>query len=173
MDMGQLGIGRVLFCTRLFVCVIILASTLIVLATPMRAESDDPRCNNFLTIQSIILSEATRQPLMAQIEVARVAITKGVCFLDGNFYTGYGVALRHNASALSCLNNWHCRAYFMPETIDPRARESAALAAHIGLTEVPRIPRFHFDNWQSHAAWWNSPRACPFGNWTIAELRVC
>ena len=137
------------------------------------AQSDDS-CDNFLTIQSIILSEATRQPFEAQLEVARVAVTHGVCNVDSRFYSGYALAERIFRDApQACIASIHCRAYFLLYTIPPDVRESAARASYVALTESPHVPRYHFDNWLSTAYWWDSPRACPNGYFIIAELKVC
>lgn len=139
-----------------------------------QVNADSPDCNNFEAIQSVILSEATHQPFAAQLEVARVVVTKGACFRDSHFYTGYGVAERIlSERPHDCIANTHCRAYFLLDTIDPRLRELPALAAHVALTESPRVPRYHFDRWDSNAYWWNSPSACPAGWFIVGELKVC
>lgn len=138
------------------------------------ADSPEPQCNQFETIQSIILSEATSQPYEAQLEVARVAVTRGPCLLDSNFYTGYGIATdiaEHNPRG--CIANTHCLAYYLLYAIDPTVRESAARASYTALTEVPQVKRFHFDNWQSQSDWWDSREACPSGWFIVAELKVC
>lgn len=154
---------RLLLSGILVLCAILIGSTRVYAS-----------CNEFETIQSIVLSEATRQPLEAQIEVARVAVTHGACALDGNFYTGYMVAERVvSTTPFTCITNTHCRAYFLLSTIDPAIRESAALAAHVALTESPRVRRFHFDNWQSSVSWWEATSACPAGWWIVGELKVC
>jgi len=154
------------------ICAILL---ILFTSSPIHAQSGD--CNEFETIQSIILSEATHQPYEAQLEVARVAVTHGVCNLDRNFYTGYGVAERIRTQAddgnAQCIRSTHCRAYFLLYTIDPDIREPAARASHYALTESPRIARYHFDNRLSTAYWWDSPRACPSGWFIISELKVC
>lgn len=157
---------------------IILSVLLAILAfllsfSQIHAQSPDS-CNNFEFIQSVILSEATRQPFEAQLEVARVAVTKGACYLDANFYTGYGIAERIIQSDPSaCIYSTHCRAYYLLSTIDPTVRESAAVAAYVSLTEYPRVPRFHFDRWDSSAYWWNDPRACPHGWFIVGLTKVC
>lgn len=144
------------------------------LAFPRTSYADSGDCNEFLTIQSIILSEATRQPFAAQLEVARVAVTHGACELDGNFYTGYRIAKRIiRDDPMGCIANTHCRAYYLLTTIDPVIRESAAQAAYLALTERPRVIRSHFDNWQSSAYWWDSLSACPYGWQIVGELKVC
>lgn len=154
---------------RIFLSLLLIILTLLLSSTRVFAS-----CNEFETIQSIILSEATRQPFEAQLEVARVAVTHGVCELDANYYTGYGIAeriLRDNP--VGCIANTHCRAYYLLATIDPSVRESAAIASHVALTEVPRVSRFHFDNWQSSAYWWDSIAACPSHWFIIGQLKVC
>lgn len=158
---------------RLFLTILLLILLFLLSSSPIHAQSPDS-CNNFETIQSIILSEATRQPFEAQLEVARVAVTKGACYLDANFYTGYGIATRiRDESPVNCGRSIHCRAYFLLYTIDPSVRESAATAAYVALTERPRVTRYHFDSWGSTAYWWDSLSACP-GRWfIIAELKVC
>ena len=154
---------RVLFSVILVITAILLSCTRV-----------SASCNEFETIQSIILSEATSQPFEAQLEVARVAVTHGACELDGNFYTGYAVALRLlSEHPHECIQSIHCRAYFLRDTIDPTVREPAALSAHIALTETPRVSRYHFDNWQSTAYWWDAISACPNGWWIVGELKVC
>lgn len=160
--------------TRILVTIVLIL--LILALNPLKAYAEgEEGCNNWERIQSIILSEATRQSFEAQLEIARVVVTKGVCFLDGQFYAGYAVAihvLETNRNA--CILNTHCRAYFLLPTIDSRVRETAALASHVALTESPRVARYHFD---AHNAplysWWNNPRACPNGHWVVDLTRVC
>jgi len=120
----------------------------------------------------VILSEATNQPLPTQIEVARVAVTKGACFRSPDFYAGYGVALRH---VNRCVANWHCRAYFLMDTLAEDVRESAAQAAHWALTEDPRIARYHFDYVAAPLpAWWvGACDARGHDTFISGELRVC
>lgn len=131
-------------------------------------------CNRFENIQSIILSEGANQPLAAKIEMARVIHTKGDCYLDEHYYSGYGIArsvLETNPSA--CASNVHCSAYFMLYSIAADERESAAIAAYIVLTEYP-TPRYHFDAADAPLAYfWNSPIACPNGYWVVGDIRVC
>lgn len=141
--------------------------------TRIHAQSPDT-CNNFERIQSIILSERTRGSLAEDIEIARVVVTKGACFLDGNFYGGYGIARRVLFNdPQHCIESIHCQAYFLLDTIDPAVREPAALAAHIALTESPSIRRFHFDSWASSAYWWDDLSACPSGWFVIGLTKVC
>lgn len=158
---------------RILVTLALIALILALNTVIAHAEGEE-ECNNWERITSIVLSESTRQPLEAQVEVARVAVTKGACFIDENFYAGWRVAqyiLRTDPR--NCIVNLHCRVYHLLNTVDPAVRESAALAAHIALEESPRVPRYHVDNWQSEASWWDSPRACPAGWFIIAELKVC
>lgn len=154
----------------------LLSPTMAYAQSPIEDETEtETDCNQWERIQSILLSEATRQPLDTKLELARVIVTKGACYLEPDFYTGYGVALSvlRFGGYESCSRNTHCRAYFMLSDIPLDIRESAALAAHIALTESPRIPRFHFDNWQSSATWWDSPRACPNGWFVTGDFKVC
>ena len=158
---------------RLILTILLVILAILLSSSPIHADSGDS-CNNFETIQSIILSEATRQPLEAQVEIARVAVTKGACYLDANFYTGYGIAQRIMADRPNdCIASVHCRAYFLLYTIPPETRESAARAAYVALTESPRVPRYHFDSWGSVASWWDSPRACPNGWFIVGLTKVC
>jgi hypothetical protein len=150
------------------------------LGTYTRSSADSGSCNEFESVQSVILSEATRQPFEAQLEIARVVVTKGVCYLDIHYYAGYGIAYRIYDAAVrgevpydACARNTHCRAYYLLSTIDPAIREPAALAAHVALTESPRIPRYHFDNRNSLAYWWGSPSACPHGWFITGDLKAC
>lgn len=141
-------------------------------AHPAHAAAD---CNQFESIQSVILSEGAYQPLAAQLEIARVAVTKGACFRDEHFYGGYGVAqfIAENEPA-HCILSVHCRAYFMLYTIPPDVRENAAIAAHIALTESPPVARYHFDAAASTPAlWWFDARACPSGFFIVGDTRVC
>lgn len=142
---------------------------------PVHDPTEEDSCNQWERIQSILLSEATRQLLDTKIELARVIVTKGACYLEPDFYTGYGIALSvlRFGGYESCSLNTHCRAYFMLSDIPLDIRESAALAAHIALTEEPHVRRFHFDNWQSNAYWWDSPRACPGGWFITGDFKVC
>lgn len=145
-----------------------------IVAMPRPAYAEDASCNQWERVQSVILSEATSQPFEAQLEIARVVVTKGACFLDSDFYAGYGIAERIALSnPRGCISNTHCRAYFLLHTIDPAIRESSALAAHYALTESPRISRYHFDRFDSTAYWWNSLRACPNGWFIVGETKVC
>lgn len=158
---------------RYFLSLLLVFCAVLLGSQQVYADSGDS-CNQFETLQSIILSEATRQPLEAQIEVARVAVTHGACELDGNFYSGYAIAERIvRDNPVGCIANTHCRAYHLLATIDPVVREPAAQAAYIALTEQPRVVRRHFDNWQSTATWWESLSACLHGWFIIAELKVC
>lgn len=158
---------------RLTVSLLLVLLTFLLSFTRIHAQSPDT-CNNFERIQSIILSERTRGSLAEDIEIARVALTKGVCYLDGNFYTGYGIADRiMRDEPVRCIANTHCRAYYLLSTIDPDVREPAAMAAYIALTEQPRIPRYHFDSWGSTATWWDSLSACPNGWFVIGLTKVC
>lgn len=143
--------------------------------SPAQSPTDDSDCNQFERIQSILLSEATRQPYDTKLELARVIVTKGACYLEPDFYTGYGVALSvlRLGGYDACIVNTHCRAYFFLYDINPDIRESAALAAYTALTESPQVPRFHFDNWQSTATWWNSDKACPNGWFITGDFKVC
>lgn len=131
-------------------------------------------CNEFESVQSVVLSERTRGSLAEDIEIARVAVTKGACYRDANYYTGYGIAehvLRDNS--VGCISNTHCRAYFLLYTIDPSIRELAALASHIALSEMPPVRRFHFDRYDSTAAWWDALSACPNGWFIVGMTKVC
>ena len=144
--------------------------TAAVFTLTLLSSHDTTACNNFERVQSIILSEATRQPLAAQVEVARVAITKGACFVDPSFYAGYGVALR--AAQIGDMTNHHWKSYFAPEMFPADVRESVAVAAHRALTE-PRVERWHFDRWDSQAWWWDDVRACPNGWAIMGEIKFC
>ena len=131
-------------------------------------------CNEFETVQSIVLSEAMGQSLPAKIEVARVAVTHGACNLDRHFWTGYGVAERVMREApKECITNHHCRAYNMLYSIDPVIRESAAIASYIALTEEPRVDRWHVVSIYDNSAWMQDKRACPNGTWQVDSLLVC
>lgn len=154
--------------------VLLIATILVFFAFPTTTRADSSDCDNFERIQSIILSERTRGTLDEDIEIARVVITKGACDLDPSFYSGYRIALQtlyRNPS--ECINNIHCRAYFLLDTIDPSIRETAAQASHIALTESPHFPRYHFDAWGSNAYWWDDVRACPYGWFIVGLTKVC
>lgn len=153
---------------------LLIAIILGIFAFPTRIYADSSDCNNFERIQSIILSERTRGTLEEDVEIARVVITKGVCDLDPSFYAGYRIALRTLYSdPTRCIDNIHCRAYFLLDTIDPSIRETAARASHVALTERPHIPRYHFDAWGSEAYWWDDVRACPYGWFIVGLTKVC
>lgn len=158
---------------RLFLTLLLVILVFLLSFTRIYADSPES-CNNFETIQSIILSEATHQPLEAQLEVARVAVTHGACTLDANFYTGYGVGTRTlERNPSDCILSIHCRSFFLLYTIDPLVRESAARASYLALTESPRVPRYHFDSADSTAYWWSSLSACPYGWFITGDLKVC
>lgn len=148
----------------------------------VHAQSPIDDCNQFERIQSILLSEGTSQPFETKLELARVIVSKGACYLESDFYTGYGVALSvlREKGYEACRLNTHCRAYFYLYGVDAGVRESAALAAHVALTESPRVPRYHMDAANNEMAyWWFSDKACPnvFDgglHWFISgEFRVC
>jgi len=154
---------RVLFSLLLVLCAILLSF--------QRVSAE---CNEFESVQSVVLSERMTGSLAEDIEIARVAVTKGACYRDENFYTGYGIAQRIlRDEPVRCIANTHCRAYALLGTIDPAIREPAAMAAHIALTEWPRVQRYHFDRFDSTATWWDALSACPNGWFIVGLTKVC
>lgn len=143
---------------------------LLATATPTYAD-----CNRFESIQQVLLSEGANQPLPTLIELARVVHTKGDCFRDDNYYSGYAIArfIAENEPS-HCIASVHCRAYYLLYSIPPSEREPVAIAAYIALTERPAVSRFHFDNADAPlAAWWDNPIACPTGWFLSGDFRIC
>lgn len=132
-------------------------------------------CNEFESVQSVVLAEGAYQPLPAQIEIARVAVTHGACNLDSHFYSTFGVAQRIATNDPSrCIAVMPCQAFYMLYTISPDVRESAAVAAYVALTESPRIARYHFNSADAPLYWWwSSPIACPSGYFIVGDMRFC
>lgn len=129
-------------------------------------------CNEFERIQSVIASEATRQPFDAQLEIARAMVTKGACEAGPDFLAGLRVA--RQAASRGNYQNHHARAYFNLYSFDAALRESWAQAAHIALTEQPRQIVRHFDAANAPRwAWWDDARACPSGDYVIGGIRFC
>jgi hypothetical protein len=79
-----------------------------------------------------------------------------------------------NDPARPCWRQYHCQGFFDFYTIAPDVREPLAVAAHVALTEEPRVLRFHFDAVSAPLWWWwHSPKACPNGYREIAQTRFC
>lgn len=129
-------------------------------------------CDEPSRIMSVIASEATRQPFAAQVEVARVMVTKGACEAGTDFLAGLRVA--RAAASRGDYGNHHARAYFNLYSFPPDLLAQWGRAAHIALTEQPRVPRYHFDRADAtRFAWWDSLRSCPNGDFVIGDLRFC
>lgn len=124
-------------------------------------------CQRVPFAASVIASEGARQPLEAQVNIARAVRDNAPCG-DSNYLSGYGAALRRvNPS------NHHWRAYFAFHSFAEELQEQWLRAATIAYTEEPRIPVRHFDRADGNAWWWDSPRACPNGHWIIGDLKFC
>lgn len=131
-------------------------------------------CNEFEFLIDAGLSEAGGQSRATLVEVGRVLHTKGSCYRDENWLGGFGLAaFIAEQEPGHCIRSWHCRAYYLTNTIDPQLRERAAQAAWIVLTETP-VRRYHFDGATAPRwAWWDSPAACPAGDFVSGQMRIC
>ena len=147
-------------------------STVAQAAQPLEHDGGAVVCDAFERIQSVIASEATRQPYAAQLEVARAMVTKGACEASDDFLAGLRVA--RQAASRGQFSNHHARAYFMLYSFPSDLRESWAQAAHVALTEQPRKAVYHFDAANAPRwSWWDSPSACPHGDYVIGDIRFC
>jgi hypothetical protein len=95
--------------------------------------------------------------------------------LDRGFWSGYGIALDTMAvEPANCFNSVHCKAFMMLDSFSDNERATAALAAHIALTEEPQVKRYHATARSAPIFYfYYSLISCPNGIFELDDLRYC
>lgn len=127
---------------------------------PVTAQASEP-CNEFETLQVIMLYEAREQNIDAKTLIGFVALGHGVCNVDDHYYTNLRSYLWRRSAERCERTNLACGVTDYLYSFVAVQRESAARAAYRVLTDAQPIELSHFDVAGSHAWFFNDVRACP------------